>query len=270
MRCVSIITGGAGGIGLATAKVIGRDHHVVICDINQDRLISATTQLHGLNISCDAVICDITDKESVASAFRTAASRGHVTSVIHTAGISPQMADAAAIMKVNAVGTVNVVDAALEIASENFAIVCVASMAAYMLPRWLIPVGTYRYALSDVDVFLRKLISPSRFIPKGLYRNGYCYAISKNFTVWMCKKKASMFGMKKARIVSVSPGSIDTDMGRLEIRSGSEILVKKSALKRFGRADEIADVITFCASGKAGYLTGVDILCDGGVIASSA
>jgi NAD(P)-dependent dehydrogenase (short-subunit alcohol dehydrogenase family) len=38
MSRVSVLTGGAGGMGSATAKVIGRDHTVVLCDIRQDRL----------------------------------------------------------------------------------------------------------------------------------------------------------------------------------------------------------------------------------------
>jgi len=40
-----------------------------------------------------------------------------------------------------------------------------------------------------------------------------------------------------------------------------------AALKRFGRPEEVAEVLAFCASTKAGYLTGVDIPCDGGVLA---
>jgi NAD(P)-dependent dehydrogenase (short-subunit alcohol dehydrogenase family) len=265
---VTIVTGGAGGIGLATAKVIGRDHHIVICDNKQDRLDAATSELHQLGIQCDSVVCDISNRESVAAVFRLAVSRGRVVSVINAAGISPQMADSGAILKVNAVGTVNVVDAAFEIASEGFVLVCVASMAAYMLPGLLVPTRSYSYALANPDIFTRKVLFLCRLLPKGHYRNGYSYAVSKHFVIWLCKKNAARFGMKSARILSVSPGSFDTEMGRLEERSGSAEMIKKAALKRFGRAEEIAQLIAFCASKNSGYLTGVDILCDGGVIAS--
>lgn len=44
-------------------------------------------------------------------------------------------------------------------------------------------------------------------------------------------------------------------------------MLRYSALARFAKPDEIAEVLAFCASPKASYLTGVDILCDGGVIA---
>ena len=57
-------------------------------------------------------------------------------------------------------------------------------------------------------------------------------------------------------------------MGRLEEVSGSAEMLKKAAMKRFGRPEEIAELLAFCASDKASYLTGVDIVCDGGVVAS--
>ena len=103
---------------------------------------------------------------------------------------------------------------------------------------------------------------------KAFHRKGMAYSISKHFVMWYCKKMAAKFGEKAARIVSVSPGSFDTDMGRLEEKSGSAEMLKTAALKRFGKTEEIAELLAFCVSDKAGYLTGTDILCDGGVMAS--
>lgn len=68
-------------------------------------------------------------------------------------------------------------------------------------------------------------------------------------------------------MVSVSPGSFDTTMGRLEQKSGSAALLKAAALKRFGRPEEVAELLAFLASEKAGYITGTDILIDGGTYA---
>ena len=50
MSRVAVITGGAGGMGLATAKVVGREHALVLCDIRQDRLDGAVALLEGLGI----------------------------------------------------------------------------------------------------------------------------------------------------------------------------------------------------------------------------
>ena len=62
MTSVTVITGGAGGMGLATAKVVGRDHAVVLCDVRQDRLDAAASTLDGLGITVKAVNCDVTDR----------------------------------------------------------------------------------------------------------------------------------------------------------------------------------------------------------------
>ncbi len=104
-------------------------------------------------------------------------------------------------------------------------------------------------------------------LPTGV-RPGSAYTIGKNFVTWYSASQAARFGSRCARIVSVSPGSIDTEMGRLEEEAGSGPMLRYAALKRFGKPEEVAEVLAFCASTKAGYLTGVDIACDGGVLAA--
>ena|SRR3990167_4862291 len=268
MKKIAIVTGGAGGMGLATASVLGRDHQVILCDLNQNKLDIAVTVLKQLGISCDAVVCDITNRDAVDALFKSAVSQGKVVAVIHTAGLSPQMGNPEIIMKVNALGTINITEAAFAIAADGFALVNVASMAAHLVPELLIPKRAFVHAYTNVNVFLKKALFPCRFMPKGLYRNGLAYAISKSFVIWYSRKNAARFGEKNARIVSVSPGTFDTEMGRLEEVSGSAEMLKKAAMKRFGRPEEIAELLAFCASDKASYLTGVDIVCDGGVVAS--
>lgn len=258
---VSVITGGAGGMGFATGKILGRDHSIVISDVDQKALDAAATQLDAIGIPCTTVLCDVTDIESVAQLVSAATALGAVKSVIHTAGLSPSMATHEKIIRVNALGTVHVNEAFYAIAGEGFAIVNVASVAANVLPKILIPTRGFKVALRDEDAFMRKMTAVCKIIPMG-------YAISKNFVTWYCASQAERFGRRGARILSVSPGSIDTAMGRLEEKAGSGAMVEFGALKRFGRPEEVAEVLAFCASDKASYLTGVDIPCDGGVLAT--
>lgn len=268
MSSVCVITGGAGGMGLATAKILGRDQHVTLVDVNSERLQAAEAELGQLGVSCDSVVCDITDRAAVDRLLQQSAARGQLTAVIHTAGLSPQMADLETIIRVNALGTINITEACLQIAGEGFALVNVASMAAHMLPNLIIPTRAYAYALTDVPKFLSKMLFRCRLMPNDFYRRGMAYSVSKNFVMWYCRRNAVRFGDKGARILSVSPGSFDTAMGRLEEKSGSAEMLKDAALKRFGKPEEIAAVLAFCAGDKASYMTGVDVLCDGGVIAS--
>ncbi len=248
-------------MGLAAAKILGRDHSIVISDVNQDALDAASAQLDAVDISCTTVVCDVTDKESVAQLVTAATSLGSVKSVIHTAGLSPSMASHEKIVRVNALGTVHVNEAFCAIAGPGFASVNVASVAASILPNFLNPTRGYKVALRDEDAFMRRMTALCKIMPMG-------YAIGKNFVTWYCATQAERFGRRGARILSVSPGSIDTAMGRLEENAGSGAMIQFSALKRFGRPEEVAELLAFCASDKASYLTGIDIPCDGGVLAT--
>lgn len=267
MNRVSVITGGAGGMGLATAKVVGRDHSLVLCDVRQDRLTAAAEALQGLGITPTIVNCDVTDPGAVADLLDTANNLGTLASVIHTAGVSPSMGPADYVMRTNALGTANVNEAFYATAGEGAAIVNVASMAAHMLPAEMIPTQQFPLALQDAESFMDTMLTACDIVPEDA-RSGIAYALSKSFVRWYSQSQAERFNARGLRIVSVSPGSIDTEMGRLEEQAGAGAMVADAAVPRWGKPEEMAELLAFCASAKAGYLTGTDILNDGGVIAS--
>jgi len=267
MSKLAVVTGGAGGMGLAVAHVIGRDSALLICDVNQERLDAAKRDLAEAGIECTATICDITDRQSVGQLVEHAQQLGAVTSVVHTAGVSPSMGSAEMILRINAVGTVLINNAFYEIAREGMAIVNVASVAGHQIPGALAPKRRYKWSLSDTDRFFIELLAVCKRVPAAM-RPGLAYGLSKNFVIWYSKTIAAQFGTKGARVVSVSPGSFDTPMGKLEESAGAGGLAQLSALKRFGRPSEIAELLAFCVSDKAGYLTGTDIVCDGGATAA--
>jgi NAD(P)-dependent dehydrogenase (short-subunit alcohol dehydrogenase family) len=264
---VAVITGGAGGMGLATAKVVGREHAIVLCDVRQDRLDGAVAALEGLGIEVAAVTGDVTDRTAVAEMFQIATSLGVVVSVIHTAGVSPSMGDAEYVTRTNALGTLHVNEAFHAAAPAGSAIVNVASMAAYLVPEELIPTAAFPTALDDEDAFMAVVRSTCDAMPEAS-RSAFAYAVSKSFVKWYSASQAERFNGRGQRIVSVSPGSVDTEMGKLEERNGAGAIVADFAVPRWGNAEEMADLFAFCASDRAGYLTGTDILVDGGVVAS--
>jgi NAD(P)-dependent dehydrogenase (short-subunit alcohol dehydrogenase family) len=267
MNLVSVITGGAGGMGTATANLVGRDHTIVLCDVRQDRLDAVAATLNDLGIAPVIVNCDVTDRQAVNRLFETASGLGKLASVIHTAGVSPSMGDADYVMRTNALGTVNVNKAFYETAADGAAIVNVASMAAHMLPDEMIPTAQFPLALEDEDRFMDAMLAACNIVPEEA-RSGIAYAVSKSFVRWYSTSQAETFNGRGLRIVSVSPGSIDTEMGRLEEQAGAGAMVANAAVPRWGKPEEMAELLAFCASDKAGYLTGTDILNDGGVIAS--
>jgi NAD(P)-dependent dehydrogenase (short-subunit alcohol dehydrogenase family) len=267
MNRVSVITGGAGGMGLATAKIIGRDHTLVLCDVRQERLTNAAATLEQLGITPTIVNSDVTDRHAVDALLKTANGLGTIASVIHTAGVSPSMGSADYVMRTNAVGTLNVNEAFYAIAGEGSVIVNVASMAAHLLPAEMIPTGQFPQALDDGDAFIDAMMTACNIIPEDA-RSGFAYALSKSFVRWYSQSQAERFNANGKRILSVSPGSVDTEMGRLEEQAGAGAMVTNAAVPRWGTAEEMAELLAFCAGDKASYLTGTDILNDGGVVAS--
>ncbi|BBZ26002.1 oxidoreductase [Mycolicibacterium madagascariense] len=267
MDAVTIITGGAGGMGVATATILGAQRRVVLCDVRRDRLEQAAVALRERGIEPTLVEADVTDRSAVRRSFETAASLGSIASVIHTAGVSPSMGDADYVMRTNALGTINVDEVFYESADAGAAIVNVASMAAHLLPPELIPSDRFPLAPRDEAAFVEAMRKTCDAIPPDA-RPGFAYAVSKSFVAWYTTSQAERFNARGLRIVSVSPGSVDTEMGRLEAEAGAGAMVADFAVPRWGRADEMAELFAFCASDRAGYLTGTDILCDGGVVAS--
>ena len=267
MTRVSVITGGAGGMGVETTKIVGRDHAVVLADVRPDRLDDAAGTLEALGITATQVNCDVTDRAAVEGLFRTAADLGDIVSVIHTAGVSPSMGDAEYIMTTNALGTLNVNEVFFGAAADGAAIVNVASMASYMLPDEMIPTKHFDLAFTDQERFLAELLTVCDIAGDEM-RSGLAYSVSKTFVRWYSTSQAERFNSGGLRIVSVSPGSVDTEMGRLEEQAGAGAMVTNAAVPRWGKAEEMAELFAFCAGDRAGYLTGTDILNDGGVIAS--
>lgn len=254
-------------MGVETAKIVGRGHSVVLCDVRQDRLDAAAATLGELGVTVTAVNCDVTDRGAVDELFDTAAGLGTIAAVIHTAGVSPAMGDAEYVMRTNAIGTVHVNEAFYDNVGSGGAIVNVASMAAHILPEELIPVVAFPLALSDEAAFMRDTLAACD-IAGPQQRSGIAYAVSKNFVKWYSSAQGERFNGRGLRIISVSPGSVDTEMGRLEEQGGAGALVADAAVPRWGKPEEMAELFAFCVSDKAGYLTGTDILNDGGVVAS--
>ena len=267
MSRVTVITGGAGGMGLATAKIVGRENLVVLADVRHDRLDAAGATLTDLGINATIVDADVIDRDAVAGLMKTASDLGPVASVIHTAGVSPSMGEAGYVMRTNALGTLNVNEVFYETAGEGAVIVNVASMAAHMFPDEMVPTSLFPLAFTDVDTFMTGMLAACDIAGEEA-RSGIAYALSKTFVKWYSSSQAERFNGRGLRIVSVSPGSVDTEMGRLEEQAGAGAMVTDAAVPRWGTAEEMAELFAFCASDKAGYLTGTDILNDGGVIAS--
>ncbi len=142
--------------------------------------------------------------------------------------------------------------------------VCFASMAAHMVP-----------AATEVDAVLDNPASPTFF--DSLEALGldpdepqFAYALSKRGVVRLIRRRASLWGEHGARLLSVSPGIIDTGLGQLEAANEPAManMVVQSPAARMGRPEEVAAVAAFLTSDAASFMTGTDVLVDGGFVAT--
>ena len=90
------------------------------------------------------------------------------------------------------------------------------------------------------------------------------YCASKGGLVMFSKALAQELGPSGIRVNCISPGCIDTEMNAGYSRSERKELEDRTPLGRFGTAEEIAKAAAFLASDKASFITGADLLVDGG------
>jgi len=266
---VGIVTGAARGMGAAcAARMRAHVDALILVDRDEDSLTRAAEELardpgHAL---LETFVLDVQDRDGIARLATRASELGPLRAVAHAAGVSPTMADWRAVLGVDLVGTALLVDALRSLATAQTAVVCFSSMSALL-------------ALNDPDLsadsvldeplqpdFLERL---REAVGPELEDTGMAYTWAKRGVHRLVRREALAFGRQGARICSVSPGIIDTPMGRQESEAHEVMdrLVKASPLGREGTADEVADAVAFLLSHDARYVTGIDLAVDGGVVA---
>lgn len=260
---VAVVTGAASGMGAACARLLaGRVDRLVLADVAAVDLATL-----GAADTGQAVRCDITDESDVAALAEIAGGNGSVVSLVHAAGISPSMGDPTRIFDVNVAGTARVLDACAPVLAEGASVVLFASMAAHLLART--PPGDALAAVLDDPLADG---AAARFVdtPEVAGNPGLAYGWSKRAVMRLAAQRAVALAAGGIRVNTVSPGSIDTPMGQRELESqpGMQALVAATPIRRLGGADEVAAAVGFLLSPEAAYITGTDILVDGGVVAT--
>jgi NAD(P)-dependent dehydrogenase (short-subunit alcohol dehydrogenase family) len=256
---VAIVTGALGGMGSPAAKrLAAQGWPLLLCDLDSGRLEKAAETLRTAGAQVETLAGDVADAAFPARLTSALADRS-VGALIHTAGLSPTMADAARIFEVNYGATRRLVDAVRLKIAEGGCAVLISSCSAYMMKS------------AEIDEAIGKLLAGDSAAVENMIKTPQqAYPISKRAVIALVAREAAAFGKRKARIVSIAPGLIDTGMGRAEMLASEQtkVMLDRTPLGRLGLGDEIASVAVFLCSSDASYITGCDIKVDGGTLAA--
>ena len=225
-----LVTGGNRGIGLAIARAFAAAGETVIITYRSG---GAPDGLLGVQM-------DVTDSASVDNAFKEIeATHGTVDVLIANAGITKD-------------------GLALRMSEADFTDVVQTNLS-----------GTFRVAQRALPGMMKKRSGRIVFIGSVVALLGSAgqahYSATKSALVGLARSLAREYGSRGVTFNVVAPGFVETDMTAVLADNLKDKYISQIPLGRFCSPEEVADVVSFIASPKAGYITGAVIPVDGGL-----
>ncbi|MFE0495512.1 SDR family oxidoreductase [Streptomyces albidoflavus] len=261
-----VVVIGVGGMGEAIARRQGPGNRLLLADFDEATLAAVAERLRGQGHEVVTQAVDVSSASSVTALAEAAAGLGPVTQVVHTAGLSPVQASPAAVLRVDLLGTALVVEEFGHVVAPGGAGVVIASMAGHMLRTPLTTEQESALAHTPAEELLRLPFADPEALGQG------AYGLAKYGNRLRVQAASAAWGARGARINSVSPGVIATPMGQQELDGVSgrtmRAMVAASGTGRLGTPEDIAEAAAFLLGPGASFITGNDLLVDGGVVAA--
>lgn len=249
---VAIVTGGAAGIGFGiSTRLAEAGASVVVADVDLDKAQAAAQKLTANGKVAFGVRADVSSEEEVKNLVeKTVANLGRVDVLVNNAGIYPPMplvqmslADFDKVLSVNLKG----------------AFLCTKYVAEQMIKQGQ---GGKIINITSIDALHPSMV--------GLAH----YDASKHGMWGFTKNAALEYSKHKIWINAIAPGGISTE-GTAKMQQGQptnqqviEAFMSKIPMHRMGEPDDIGKVVLFLASEMSSYMTGAQIVVDGGVLLS--
>ena len=263
---------GCGDMGMAIARYLGRRHPLFIVDIDKNRLELSIGTLQHEGYAVTGQICDITDSGDVERLADALSRQNGIKVVAHVAAIGRAAGGGQMVMDVDLLGVHRIANSVKPYLIKGSVMVFISSLGAYQAPND-----------PQIDTLLRDPLDANFFENLNTVFGKEpdeveSYFMAKKGMNMLAEKLAFEWAREGIRVLSVSPGMIDSTMART---SGSELPVKiengrilaygprdsylaSVPMRRQGTLLEVAAVVDFLASDAASFITGIDIPVDGG------
>ncbi len=263
---------GCGNMGMACARALGQRSPLVLVDINDEYLQQCVAALRVEGYTAEGVQCDITDAAQLEALGKNLAQGPGVRTLAHVAAIAAASISWRKVLEVDLIGAVLVAQVVMPRIVRGGAAVFISSTGSYHCP----PDEALLDLLDDPlqPEFLQKISDVMGHEPDYLE----AYFIAKQGVNRLARRLALEWGPREVRAVSVSPGLIDSTMGRTggaqipvfddkgnkKIGSRDEKAAREVPLRRQGSVLEVSAVVDFLASDAASFINGIDVPVDGG------
>lgn len=239
---VAIVTGGNGGIGRGIALGLARaGADIIIAARNEEKTASVVDEVHSLSRRCLGIHCDVTDRNDINVTVETTLHEfGKLNILVNCAGISnggpPQT--------IPEETWETVLNTNLK-ATFNFC------QAVYPL---FIKAGSGKVINigSEYSIFGSALVLP--------------YSVSKGGVIQLTKSLAIAWAGDNIQVNAIIPGWIRTDMtaGVISTKAWYDAIIQRTPAGRFGEPNEVAGAAIFLSSPASDFITGQNIIVDGG------
>jgi NAD(P)-dependent dehydrogenase (short-subunit alcohol dehydrogenase family) len=263
---VSVIIG-LGGIGKAIARQEEIGRTLLLADACYETLVAEAEGMRRDGHQVQIQHVDITSRQSVTTLATKAFALGKVSRVIHTAGVSPLSATIDTILKVDLYGVALVLEEFQKVIAHGASALVVSSMIGHMNQSL-----SRQHEIEIINTAIDNLLELP-FLRNEAFSDAMdAYAFVKRINLLQVQIAAVRWGARGARVNSISPGLVATQSTNDELNSvlGETYrdLINISPANRMSSPDEIASAADFLLSPRSAFVTGTDLLIDGGVVAA--
>lgn len=255
---------GAGGIGQAIARRISSGRHILVANHSQESAEAAAEQLEAAGFETTAMHADISERAMIQAVAAKAQEIGSIKALVQAAGVSPSQAPIDAILRVDLYGTAMVLEEFGSIIASGGSGVVISSQSSYRMPALTAEQDALLATAAADDLLELDFV-------KGVTDTLHAYQMAKRGNSLRVRGEAIRWAHSGARINSISPGIIVTPLASDELHGERadfyQAMLHKMPAGRAGTPDEIAALAAHIMGPEGGFITGSDLLIDGGATA---